>query len=271
MELAGIDVPIEPVSTTRARGGADRPLNGVLARPRGRRRRAHAAAPLAGGPRRLHGARRPHGGDPDGGGRRARLLMPDSVRERLAGITRGQWAFAVGCLLLMVALPVGVTLARDDRFESRIELVTVAGLPELQRLTISTDLNAYVSRVASRRRVTEATSRRLSFPLDSASVAERTRVVLGEAPEVSSSSRPEPPRSGPGSWPRSSPAVWWPSRRAIPRRGPGSASERLLAQGERPGLSNADAPRSPPGSTMQQRSSRTHGRPCMSYVRPPPP
>ena len=33
MELAGIDVPIEPVATTIPPGGADRPLNGVLARP----------------------------------------------------------------------------------------------------------------------------------------------------------------------------------------------------------------------------------------------
>ena len=34
MELAGIDVPIEPVSTTTPPGGADRPLNGILSRPR---------------------------------------------------------------------------------------------------------------------------------------------------------------------------------------------------------------------------------------------
>jgi dTDP-4-dehydrorhamnose reductase len=34
MRLAGIDVPIEAVETTRPPGGADRPLNGVLARPR---------------------------------------------------------------------------------------------------------------------------------------------------------------------------------------------------------------------------------------------
>jgi dTDP-4-dehydrorhamnose reductase len=34
MELAGIDARIEPVETTRPPGGADRPLNGVLARPR---------------------------------------------------------------------------------------------------------------------------------------------------------------------------------------------------------------------------------------------
>jgi dTDP-4-dehydrorhamnose reductase len=33
MELAGIDVPIEPVETTRPPGGADRPLNGVLRSP----------------------------------------------------------------------------------------------------------------------------------------------------------------------------------------------------------------------------------------------
>ena len=33
MEIAGIQVPIERVSTTRQPGGADRPLNGVLARP----------------------------------------------------------------------------------------------------------------------------------------------------------------------------------------------------------------------------------------------
>jgi dTDP-4-dehydrorhamnose reductase len=33
MELAGIDAEVEPVQTTRAPGGADRPLNGVLARP----------------------------------------------------------------------------------------------------------------------------------------------------------------------------------------------------------------------------------------------
>jgi dTDP-4-dehydrorhamnose reductase len=34
MENAGIDVPIEPGTTTIAPGGVDRPLNGVLARPR---------------------------------------------------------------------------------------------------------------------------------------------------------------------------------------------------------------------------------------------
>jgi dTDP-4-dehydrorhamnose reductase len=34
MELAGLDVPVEAVSTTIAPGGVDRPLNGVLARPR---------------------------------------------------------------------------------------------------------------------------------------------------------------------------------------------------------------------------------------------
>jgi dTDP-4-dehydrorhamnose reductase len=34
MELAGLEVPVEPVSTTIAPGGVDRPLNGVLARPR---------------------------------------------------------------------------------------------------------------------------------------------------------------------------------------------------------------------------------------------
>ena len=34
MELAGIEVPIEPVATTVPPGGAVRPLNGVLARPR---------------------------------------------------------------------------------------------------------------------------------------------------------------------------------------------------------------------------------------------
>ena len=33
MEIAGIQVPIERVSTTKQPGGADRPLNGVLARP----------------------------------------------------------------------------------------------------------------------------------------------------------------------------------------------------------------------------------------------
>jgi dTDP-4-dehydrorhamnose reductase len=34
MELAGIEVPIEPVATAVQPGGAVRPLNGVLARPR---------------------------------------------------------------------------------------------------------------------------------------------------------------------------------------------------------------------------------------------
>jgi dTDP-4-dehydrorhamnose reductase len=33
LEIAEISVPIEPVATTRPPGGADRPLNGVLARP----------------------------------------------------------------------------------------------------------------------------------------------------------------------------------------------------------------------------------------------
>jgi dTDP-4-dehydrorhamnose reductase len=34
VELAGLDVPVEPTATVIAPGGADRPLNGVLARPR---------------------------------------------------------------------------------------------------------------------------------------------------------------------------------------------------------------------------------------------
>jgi dTDP-4-dehydrorhamnose reductase len=34
MDLAGLDVEVEPVATTVAPGGVDRPLNGVLARPR---------------------------------------------------------------------------------------------------------------------------------------------------------------------------------------------------------------------------------------------
>jgi dTDP-4-dehydrorhamnose reductase len=34
MDLAGIDVPVEPVPTVIPAGGVDRPLNGVLARPR---------------------------------------------------------------------------------------------------------------------------------------------------------------------------------------------------------------------------------------------
>jgi dTDP-4-dehydrorhamnose reductase len=34
MRLAGIEIPIEQVTTTIPPGGADRPLNGVLARPR---------------------------------------------------------------------------------------------------------------------------------------------------------------------------------------------------------------------------------------------
>jgi dTDP-4-dehydrorhamnose reductase len=34
MENAGLDVPVEPVTTTVPAGGVDRPLNGVLARPR---------------------------------------------------------------------------------------------------------------------------------------------------------------------------------------------------------------------------------------------
>ena len=34
LELAAVDAPVEPVSTVVPEGGADRPLNGVLARPR---------------------------------------------------------------------------------------------------------------------------------------------------------------------------------------------------------------------------------------------
>jgi dTDP-4-dehydrorhamnose reductase len=36
MDIAGIDVPVEPVRTVRALGGADRPLNGVLCSERAR-------------------------------------------------------------------------------------------------------------------------------------------------------------------------------------------------------------------------------------------
>jgi dTDP-4-dehydrorhamnose reductase len=34
VELAGADVPVTPATTVRPPGGADRPLNGVLSRPR---------------------------------------------------------------------------------------------------------------------------------------------------------------------------------------------------------------------------------------------
>ncbi len=40
LELAGVDVPVEPVTTTRPPGGADRPLNGVLVPGRAGRGRA---------------------------------------------------------------------------------------------------------------------------------------------------------------------------------------------------------------------------------------
>lgn len=36
MEIAGVDVPVEPVQTVRPAGGADRPLNGVLSSERAR-------------------------------------------------------------------------------------------------------------------------------------------------------------------------------------------------------------------------------------------
>ena len=58
MELAGIEVPIEPVETTIPPGGAGRPLNGVLARPRADALGLHAAAPLARGARRTTWRRR---------------------------------------------------------------------------------------------------------------------------------------------------------------------------------------------------------------------
>ena len=50
MEIAGLDVPIEPVETVIAPGGVDRPLNGVLARAA--RRRARASRRCAPGARR---------------------------------------------------------------------------------------------------------------------------------------------------------------------------------------------------------------------------
>ena len=95
---AGIDVPIEPVQTTIPPGGAARPLNGVLARPRADALGLPRCAPGRGA-RRLHGAgqcwprpsdNQPPGADgaagdktrgPDadraeGVRRRARLLLP---------------------------------------------------------------------------------------------------------------------------------------------------------------------------------------------------
>ena len=58
MRLAGIDVPIEQVQTTIPRGGVDRPLNGVLARPRADALGLPALRRLGGRLSRLHGARR---------------------------------------------------------------------------------------------------------------------------------------------------------------------------------------------------------------------
>ena len=62
MELAGLDVPVEAVATTIPPGGVDRPLNGVLARPRADALGLPAAAAVARGARGLHvraGRRRP--------------------------------------------------------------------------------------------------------------------------------------------------------------------------------------------------------------------
>ena len=55
MEIAGLDVPVEAVTTTIGPGQPDRPLNGVLARPRADALGLPAAAPLAGAAGGLHG------------------------------------------------------------------------------------------------------------------------------------------------------------------------------------------------------------------------
>ena len=84
---AGIDVPIEPVSTTRPPGGADRPAErGARARAH-RLARAHAAPALAGGPRRVHGACRAPGRRPRGRerSRRRRLSVGHSRGQPVAG------------------------------------------------------------------------------------------------------------------------------------------------------------------------------------------
>jgi dTDP-4-dehydrorhamnose reductase len=46
MDIAGLDVPVEPVQTVRHAGGADRPLNGVLTTERGGARLRHWKAAL---------------------------------------------------------------------------------------------------------------------------------------------------------------------------------------------------------------------------------
>jgi dTDP-4-dehydrorhamnose reductase len=76
MEIAAVEVDIEPVQTTIPPGGVDRPLNGVLARPPRRHSRPHAAAAVARGARGLHAAR--------GAGGRAGLRA-NRPRTRTAG------------------------------------------------------------------------------------------------------------------------------------------------------------------------------------------
>ena len=53
LHLTGVEVPVEATATVPRAGVADRPRNGVLARPAGRRARAARAAAVAGGARGL--------------------------------------------------------------------------------------------------------------------------------------------------------------------------------------------------------------------------
>jgi hypothetical protein len=114
--------------------------------------------------------------------RRTSADRPEGVKQRLAGVTRAQKAFAVLFLLLLVAMPVGLTLARGDRYESRIPMFEVDRNREAQRFPIPPNLEAYVSRLAIAERVTTTAPRLVDFPIDRSDVAASTRVAPGRSP-----------------------------------------------------------------------------------------
>jgi hypothetical protein len=107
--------------------------------------------------------------------------LPDGLRRRLAMVTRGQWAFAMLFLFLLMAVPVGLTLARAERFDSRIQVFESIEGPEARAFQTSSDLESYVSTLAMTARVTKTAERLVDFPLDRSTVADNTRVAPGDS------------------------------------------------------------------------------------------
>ena len=97
-----------------------------------------------------------------------------------AELTRGRGVLLALAAGLMIALPVALTLTREDSYESRITIFPNADVQAVDQTTTA-ELRHYVETLIPVERVARATAFQSDFPLDQETVVDNTRLDAGPA------------------------------------------------------------------------------------------